>query len=188
MKTCSRCKQVLPLDDFYVDRKTPDGRGAYCKNCARSVRKAHYADNLEKTRTAMLRYYERKSDDLKLKMREYQREHPDEYRVARHKHRTKRTGAGGSFTVEDIQAIYDQQRGRCVFFDLCGQSLSETFEIDHIVAVILGGTSNLDNIQLLDSTCNLMKATRNNEEFRAYLASSDSTILRGSGARKDDQS
>lgn len=34
-KTCAICEVVKPLDDFAKNNRRPDGRGSYCKPCAR---------------------------------------------------------------------------------------------------------------------------------------------------------
>lgn len=36
MKQCSRCKEIKPLDQFYRNRRTRDGRAYYCKVCYRA--------------------------------------------------------------------------------------------------------------------------------------------------------
>lgn len=35
MKTCSKCRRDLPLDQFHKAAKGSQGRGAYCKDCQR---------------------------------------------------------------------------------------------------------------------------------------------------------
>lgn len=42
MKKCPVCKTEKPLDAFYVQRKTKDGRHPYCKECSRAMAKASY--------------------------------------------------------------------------------------------------------------------------------------------------
>lgn len=37
MKTCSRCKQSKPYDDFYPDRRRKDGHRCYCRGCTREM-------------------------------------------------------------------------------------------------------------------------------------------------------
>lgn len=38
-KACSRCKQTLPLTDFYPHRRMRSGRQSHCKACARAWHK-----------------------------------------------------------------------------------------------------------------------------------------------------
>jgi hypothetical protein len=37
MKLCSRCRQDLPVDQFGVDRRQPDGKNIWCKPCRRQL-------------------------------------------------------------------------------------------------------------------------------------------------------
>lgn len=32
-KKCAKCGRELPLTEFYVNKKTNDGKGSYCKEC-----------------------------------------------------------------------------------------------------------------------------------------------------------
>lgn len=40
MKTCSRCTQSKPLDDFALHRKTKDGRQTWCRPCSSEATRA----------------------------------------------------------------------------------------------------------------------------------------------------
>ena len=48
-KVCSKCKQKLPLENFYVrggrDATGPEGRGSYCKKCSNKRRRKYYAEH-----------------------------------------------------------------------------------------------------------------------------------------------
>lgn len=51
MKTCSRCKQDKPLDEFHKSSRMKDGRQSSCKNCmsesytrSRKLRQTHYQE------------------------------------------------------------------------------------------------------------------------------------------------
>lgn len=37
-KECSRCHRLLPLTDFHVNRRSPDGRSGVCSECTRKRR------------------------------------------------------------------------------------------------------------------------------------------------------
>lgn len=37
MKRCRKCGAVKPLDAFNRDRRSPDGRQSYCRDCSRSA-------------------------------------------------------------------------------------------------------------------------------------------------------
>lgn len=58
----------------------------------------------------------------------------------------------------DLVALYDQQGARCA---LCGLPLAgKRAEIDHRIALALGGADTLDNIQLVCRPCHRMKTSR----------------------------
>lgn len=45
MKTCSKCGEVKPLEDFQKRRKSKDGHFGWCKLCKRAYDNAHYKAN-----------------------------------------------------------------------------------------------------------------------------------------------
>lgn len=44
MKTCTKCAQTKPLDEFRVDRQRPDGRGTWCKPCVSANTRRRFAE------------------------------------------------------------------------------------------------------------------------------------------------
>lgn len=46
-KKCSRCNMILPLEDFWGDRSTKDGKCYWCKNCYTEMRKTKHSDTEE---------------------------------------------------------------------------------------------------------------------------------------------
>lgn len=54
-------------------------------------------------------------------------------------------------------ALYDQQRGNCYH---CGKALGKSFEIDHIVPLIKGGTNDLSNLCVCHGRCNRKKGAK----------------------------
>lgn len=47
MKSCSKCGIEKPLDAFYAEKKSPDGRRGDCKDCILRLRKERYATDAE---------------------------------------------------------------------------------------------------------------------------------------------
>jgi hypothetical protein len=45
MKECIRCKEIKPLDLFYVDRFRKDSRGSVCNTCKARENRKNYAQN-----------------------------------------------------------------------------------------------------------------------------------------------
>lgn len=42
-KTCRICGKTLPLEAFHLDRKRPDNRRDWCKNCANAWNREYRA-------------------------------------------------------------------------------------------------------------------------------------------------
>lgn len=70
--------------------------------------------------------------------------------------RSRKRGAGGIFTADQIDELYRKQRGRCAGPG-CGDPLGDDFHRDHRVALSKGGTNDISNIELLCERCNLRK-------------------------------
>jgi hypothetical protein len=85
MKTCSKCSDTKPLDDFYRSNGTRDGRQSRCKVCACSAAKQWREDNLERARAKDADYYSANRDrKLSYRAGSYAAD-PDRHRAASRK-------------------------------------------------------------------------------------------------------
>lgn len=48
MKTCIRCKRILPLSEFGKNKTKKDGLQSFCRSCQAKARKKHYDKNKKK--------------------------------------------------------------------------------------------------------------------------------------------
>lgn len=48
MKYCSCCSSEKELEEFYLDRNTPTGRSAHCRDCVKARARAHYAKDRDR--------------------------------------------------------------------------------------------------------------------------------------------
>ena len=48
MKTCTKCKEVLPFSEFRKQSSTKDGLKYYCKKCDNEIAKKYYEKNKNK--------------------------------------------------------------------------------------------------------------------------------------------
>lgn len=90
---------------------------------------------------------------------------PEKVRVNHHRRRSRTLAAEGHFTAEDILALFEKQSGCCVY---CRNDISLKYHIDHILALVLGGTNWPSNLQLLCPSYNTSKGKKTHEEFIAY--------------------
>jgi hypothetical protein len=72
-KTCKKCSNILPIEEFYAHKKMADGRLNECKTCKKALVSANYEKNRER-----FSEYEQKRAQLperKAKVAEYGRRH-----------------------------------------------------------------------------------------------------------------
>jgi 5-methylcytosine-specific restriction endonuclease McrA len=85
--------------------------------------------------------------------------------VAENNRRARKKANGGSFNLKDIANILERQNGHCAG---CGQA-PDKLEIDHIMPIKLGGSSDPHNLQLLCFPCNRSKGAKHPDEWFASL-------------------
>lgn len=152
IRTCTVCKCTKSLTDFYPKSAARGGFTTACKGCIIEKSKKHYAANKEKIKSRITAY--KKSDPERLarwRKNEYGKNYTLRSIATR---RVRALTAGGRHTKKDIEEIYIEQRGLCVY---CKDPLKEGRHKDHIMPLKLGGTHHRENIQLLCPTCSLRK-------------------------------
>lgn len=111
--------------------------------------KRHVMKNPEWAKAALKRWKEENIDHVRHKGR-----------IATANRRTKVAGNGGTFTDEDIRILRENQGGMCAVCDI-----TDRLEIDHIVPIARGGTSDPSNLQLLCISHNRSKGARDFQEW-----------------------
>ena len=56
LKSCSKCREDKPKEEFHKDDTTPDGKHRYCKVCRKDLSSKYYLNNKEKIDTASKKY------------------------------------------------------------------------------------------------------------------------------------
>ena len=87
--------------------------------------------------------------------------------------RSTQIGAEGAFTEEEVQALYRQQDGCCVY---CKTILNDGFHRDHVKPLSKGGSNWISNIQLLCPPCNTRKNDKLHEHFAAQIGFVDDLL------------
>ncbi len=102
-------------------------------------------------------------EKLRKQCNEWITNHPDVRQANNSKRRARKLGNGGEFTpwqFEDLCYYYGYKCLCCgnsiILLELLGLKLVP----DHVLPLIKGGTSNIDNIQPLCSLCNNIKHTK----------------------------
>ena len=76
-KTCTKCGETKPLDDFHRDKTRAGGRKPYCKECVQEYARRHYEENRDKERERNRRYREENRDKVRERHRRYREENRD---------------------------------------------------------------------------------------------------------------
>jgi 5-methylcytosine-specific restriction endonuclease McrA len=92
----------------------------------------------------------------------YSKGRPLENRLASARRTALKRSAGGTHTASQIRALWEKQKYKCPY---CKVSIRKKYHIDHVIALAIGGTNGIDNIQLLCPTCNMRKHTKDHFTF-----------------------
>lgn len=103
------------------------------------------------------------------RIKSYYEKNKGKYLAWCHARRARIAQSGGSFTPAQIAALYDKQDANCA---ACWSLLFCGYEIDHIVPVSKGGSSDISNIQLLCMSCNRSKHNKDNRTFLSSVFAS----------------
>lgn len=104
---------------------------------------------------------------IKLDSRRYRLTNPEVIKARRQRRRARQFAAGGSFTADDVKQIYKDQKGLC---NGCACDLQQSgYHADHIMPLILMGSNNKENIQLLCPKCNFSKGGMTPTSWREKL-------------------
>lgn len=144
-KWCSRCEAWKPLTDFNAASKSWDGLAGLCRPCASEANKARYQK------------YE-KVDSLKAIFDAFKRN-------------AQFRGRTFTLTVEDVQALWNHQSGRCHY---SGVPMTTELKSPNKVSLdrqdpSLGYTK--ENVVLCAARVNLMKRDMTVSEFREVVCS-----------------
>jgi hypothetical protein len=110
------------------------------------------ANNPGKFREIHRKYRENNPDKAKENQKKWRRNNQDKLKALNHTRRTRVTKAGGSFTGAEWRQLCAQYDNRCL---KCGKEGKLT--ADHVIPVVMGGTSDISNIQPLCKSCNSSK-------------------------------
>ena len=179
VKTCSRCKENKPFDDFCVRKRSKTGRASACKKCTNeSVALFNRQDNYQRARNGKKKYIEKigkdKINEINKKWRKENREaflnskkrsretNKDAIKAYNAKRRARKLKATVLWAnYQYIQDLYSNAREASSIFQNAG--LTVTFEVDHIVPLLHNKVCGLhveDNLQILTSVQNRQKSNK----------------------------
>lgn len=120
--------------------------------------------NPDKVRASRKKWLVNNPEKRRESIRRYTAAHPETVQSNVRKRRARLRGTAGSHTADDITSILMRQKYKCAE---CGCSIKKRSErqVDHIMPIILGGTNDPGNLQILCSTCNKRKGGKHPLDF-----------------------
>lgn len=184
-KKCTKCKTWKDKEWFSKHSKGKDGLNSWCKQCNNENSSRWYEANVDRVSEKARKYYEANTDKIRESHRKWRKENsdkkheydskwreenteyfreykrnwwqanPDKKRAHSNNRRARKAGNGGSFTAEEWRDLCNKYDNQCL---CCGEQKKLT--ADHVIPLVKGGTSNIDNIQPLCRSCNASKGTK----------------------------
>lgn len=146
----------------YVERERARGRAYYHQNRERQMllkRVRRQSESVKKAESAAWKaYYIANRNYLNQQVIRWGRNNPRRRAAIEATRRTRKTLAGGSYTIQEWLDLCAKYEYRCL---CCGKQEPEIrLAADHIMPVAMGGSSNIDNIQPLCKSCNSSKGPK----------------------------
>jgi len=145
----------------------------YLKNADREKERAKKwrIDNSERYKAFLKEWRANNQQKSRELIRKWRKENPEKKRLLEQ----KRRAGSGSVSSEEINILWDRQRGLCAYFSVCGNKLIASgtggAHRDHIEPLVPRdrgrdrGDNSISNIQLLCATCNARKGNRDPYKF-----------------------
>lgn len=122
--------------------------------------------NAESIKKAQKEWRARNPDQVREIDAAWRRANPDKAKAKYRNRQARKRAAEGFHTAEDVQRIYDAQRGKCA---CCKKKVEGRYDVDHIVALSKGGSNWPANLQILCPFCNGSKNNKDSIEFMQSL-------------------
>ena len=179
MKTCTKCRESKPTDQFHRKAASKDGLQGRCKVCQADQQAANRAANPEKIaaqqsacRAANPEKYaaqqsaRRAANPEKFRAWDaaYAKAHPEKRAATTARRRARKAGAAGTFTTEQWAARLDYYGGKCIY---CGTT--DNIQIEHRIPLSRGGTNWPSNLIPACRSCNCKKNTKTEKEYLTLL-------------------
>lgn len=136
------------------------------KERRKEIRDKWVANNLEKMRAIRKAWKIANPDKVRESRSEWMRNHPEARAANQSIRRARILGSGGSFTSDQIRGLFLLQKGCCA---ICNGKLLDKFHRDHIMPLVLGGSNDISNIQILCPSCNSKKGAKHPIDYAKQI-------------------
>lgn len=120
--------------------------------------------NQDKVRASRKKWEKNNTEKSRIAKKEYAARNPEKVQSNVRRRRARLRRSDGSHTADDVAYILKRQQYKCAE---CGCSVKkrDSRQVDHIMPLILGGSNNPSNLQVLCSTCNKKKGGKHPIDF-----------------------
>lgn len=129
---------------------------------AREICREYRRRHPEKSAT----YQRNNPDRVRVYGDRYRKANPEKTYTKARNRRARIRQAAGTHTAQDVLNLLENQNGLCAG---CGCNISSGYHVDHIVALVNGGSNWPENLQLLCPPCNMKKGMKSQSEFLALI-------------------
>jgi hypothetical protein len=140
MKTCAKCGETKELSEFYRQRRSAEGYGAYCKVCAKANATASYAvlkadPEWRATKAEACKAYYQENRDTVLAQAKEARRRPAAQRRARERAFQKAYG----ISLDDYEEMLAAQGNACAICrEVCVTGRALAVDHDHETGQVRG--------------------------------------------------
>lgn len=182
MKICKICGIFKSDSEFNRHPGTRDRLDSRCKECKKSsyiknkdeilarqkIRRESNSDEVKaRNRISQAKYLKKNKDACYGRIKDWSKRNPERVNVKTRNYVARKRNAEGSHTSQDIAEILLSQDGKC---KACGVDVMDGYHVDHIVALINGGSNWPANLQILCPSCNTSKGAK---DFDSWLTNRD---------------
>lgn len=170
-KRCSKCGETKSMELFSKDKRTKDGKFAWCKKCAKEYSAKYRAARTKQQaleHSAYVREYNVKhKEQIKTYYREWREKNPEKIEEYARRRFERVAGAEGSFSIfefEALKAFYAPiARVSGCLWPEDGSKCEGEIVPDHVIPLCKGGSNDISNIQPLCDRHNKIKHSKDND-------------------------
>jgi 5-methylcytosine-specific restriction endonuclease McrA len=169
-KRCERCRELARI---YAAKYYHANRDVILARLKQRDRKklveqqrTWRTENPEKIYESTKKWRQSNPEKIRKIRKEHQLLNRKQYNIYQQNRRSRIKGNGGTFTLEELNSLFEEQEGFCFY---CGELLYSSFEatvhIEHKTPISRGGSNDIENIALSCARCNVNKGAKTVEEF-----------------------